>query len=164
MVLTPYCADRACEIAELYCCAVHAIDSSIYSEAQKAAWAPVPPDYTFWAARLAVKQPWLVIIDNRVAGFIELDPDGHIDCTYVHPDYQGKGVAACLYRHLETIAIGRGMLRLFVEASEVARPFFKRMGFAMVRENAVKRHGMILNNYTMEKYLSGVRSAGRGPG
>lgn len=141
------------EIADLFYQSVHAIDSSVYTVEQKAAWAPTPIDYAFWSARLEAKKPFVAIVNNQVAGFIELDADGHIDCTYTHPDFQGMGVASKLYEHLLAEAIKRNLQRLYVEASIIAKPFFEHRGFAVFRGNAVQRHGESLVNFSMEKSL-----------
>ncbi len=148
-----YSAKYAEAVADLFHAAVHAIDPAIYDAAQKAVWAPTPPDYEFWARRLEHKRPWLAFIDGRVAGFIELDADGHIDCTYVHPDFQRRGVATALYRHLEAEALKRGIKRLYVEASCVAESFFIQQGFQRIAENCVERGGVRLVNYTMDKWI-----------
>ena len=153
MKITSYTPDKACEIADLFYQAVQAVDTSVYSEAQKAVWAPLPVDYTFWAARLAVKQPFLAIKQGRVAGFIELEADGHIDCLYTHPCYQRQGVAAALYAYLESEAEARHLRRLYVEASCVAQSFFSTRGFRVIRENHLQRQGVSLINTLMEKRL-----------
>ncbi|MFS1944996.1 GNAT family N-acetyltransferase [Vibrio lentus] len=74
------------------------------------------------------------IVDNQVAGFIEFDGDGHIDCTYTHPNYQGQGVASALYQYVFKVAKSRGLSRLYVEASLVAIPFFEKWGFVVVKK------------------------------
>lgn len=144
------------EIADLFYASVHAIDESIYTHEQKSAWAPAPIDYAFWAARLKTKQPFVALVEKRVAGFIELDADGHIDCTYTHPDFQGMGVASKLYEHLLAEAISRNIKRLYVEASIIAKPFFEHRGFSVFRKNEVQRNGVSLVNFSMEKNLSPV--------
>lgn len=154
MQIQQYTADRAQEVADVFHQSVHGIDPDLYTGEQQEAWAPSPPDYQVWAERLSVKQPFIAIIDNRVAGFIELDPDGHIDCTYTHPDFQGRGVAGTLYDYLLREARRKGLVRLYVEASLVAKPFFERRGFALLQENKVHRNGETLINYSMEKWLS----------
>ncbi|WP_231517059.1 GNAT family N-acetyltransferase [Marinobacterium lacunae] len=88
-----------------------------------------------------------------MAGFIELDTDGHIDCTYTHPDFQRMGVASTLYEYLLEEASTRKIKRLYVEASLIAKPFFERRGFSVVRKNEVQRNGVTLVNFSMEKHL-----------
>ena len=154
MEIELYTENRAAEITNLFHQAVHAIDESVYTVEQKEAWAPTPPDYEYWKERLNKKRPFVAIIHDRVAGFMELDADGHIDCTYTHPEFQGQGVASTLYQHLLLEAKGRGLKRLYVEASLPAKPFFKQRGFSVVQRNNVQRHGVTLVNFTMEIYLS----------
>lgn len=153
MKIQHYTQDRAVEIADLFHQSVHAIDSSVYTPEQKEVWAPTPPDYAFWEQRLNNKKPYLAIIDNQVAGFIELDCDGHIDCTYTHPNYQGQGVASALYQYVLKIARSGGLSRLYVEASLVAMPFFEKRGFVVVKKNELHRQGLTLINFDMEMLL-----------
>lgn len=46
------------------------------------------------------KKPLIALIENRLVGFIALDADGHIDCAYTLPDFQGQGMASALFEHL----------------------------------------------------------------
>lgn len=154
MNITLYQPEMARELAELFHRAVHAIDASLYTPAQQEAWAPTPTDYRFWQQRLDRKRPWVIRRDNgQLAGFIELDPDGHIDCLYVDPGCQRRGVAGLLYDHLEALARSRGLGRIYVEASLVARPFFEHRGFRVLCRNELRRHGQGLVNFSMEKRL-----------
>lgn len=141
-------------IADLYHAAVHAIDPTVYSKEQQEAWAPTPPDKVFWKERLAQKQPFVAWREGRIVGFMELEADGHIDCAYTHPAFQGQGVAAALYAHLEANARQAGMARLYVEASHLIRPFFERRGFHCVQTNQVCLGRVSLTNFTLEKPLS----------
>ncbi|WP_227814988.1 GNAT family N-acetyltransferase [Nitrogeniibacter aestuarii] len=149
-----YSEEWANEIADVFYLAVHAIDTSIYTQEQKEVWAPAPIDYEIWRARLDKKKPFVAIVRNRVAGFIELDADGHIDCTYTHPEFQRAGVASSLYEFLLKNAEESGIKRLYVEASLVAMPFFMNRGFTVIQKNNLERNGVSLVNFSMERYLS----------
>lgn len=151
--IEPYSSDKAKALTDLFYRSVHAIDPKLYSETDKEAWAPTPSDYWFWAKRLARKQPWLALIEGRIVGFMELEADGHIDCVYVDPDYQGRGVAKTLMNHILSIARANGTPSLTVEAAKSAQGFFAQMGFKPLHENRVTRNGRILINYTMKKRL-----------
>ncbi|MCG7535988.1 GNAT family N-acetyltransferase [Pseudoalteromonas sp. OOF1S-7] len=153
MEIQHYQACWARDITDLFHAAVHAIADEVYDQQQKALWAPSPPDYAFWSRRLEQKQPWVALSNGQVVGFIELDHDGYIDCTYVHPDYQGMGVAGALYDQVETQAITRGLSRLYVEASKPARRFFAARGFIQIKQNHIERQGIVLSNFLMEKRL-----------
>lgn len=153
MEIIEYSAKRAEEIADLFYNAVHFIDSSIYCDEQKHAWAPSPIDYDKWKARLAHTKPFLLLIHDQVAGFIELEADGHIDCTYVSAKFQRKGVATKLLKHVIAVAKDQGLTHLYVEASIVAKPFFEKFGFVLEKENRVIRDSIMLVNYTMRMGL-----------
>lgn len=148
-----YSAEKAMEIADLFHLSVHAIDPSVYTPEQKEAWAPTPSNYEFWSKRLNEKRPFIAIIDDKVVGFMELDVDGHIDCTYTHPDFQGQGIASTLYEYLLSEAKKRDIKHLYVEASLIAKSFFEHRGFSVVKKNVVQRNGVSLVNLSMEKYL-----------
>lgn len=154
MEIQSYSAKWAVEIADLFHKSVHAIDSAIYTSEQKEAWAPTPPDYVRWSERLNEKKPFIAIVNDRVVGFIELDADGHIDCIYTHPDFQGNGVATALYAYLLVEAKNRNIKRLYVEGSLIAKSFFEHRGFSVVKKNELSRNGVTLVNFVMENYLS----------
>ncbi|QUM84017.1 GNAT family N-acetyltransferase [Moritella sp. 28] len=154
MEIKSYSAEWAIEVADLFHQSVHTIDPSVYTPEQKEAWASTPPDYAKWSLRLDEKRPFVAIINGLVAGFIELDADGHIDCTYTHPNFQGMGVASALYAHLLAEAKLRNIERLYVEASFIAKPFFEHRGFSVIKRNTFQRNGVTLVNFTMERYIS----------
>ncbi|WP_028470700.1 GNAT family N-acetyltransferase [Neptunomonas japonica] len=149
MRLIEYSPDRAREIADLFYESVHAIDSSIYSDEQKDSWAPTPVNYSEWEKRLDRKKPYLLVIKDEVAGFIELESDGHIDCAYVAPRFHRKGIATHLLKHVMVVAKNSGLKQLHVEASIVAEPLFEKAGFFVENENQVIRHNIVLINYSM---------------
>ncbi len=149
-------------LADIFHTAVHAIDPALYTPAAQEAWAPTPPDYPFWKARLetnGLRQTFIATVAGETVAFMEYLPDeqensGYIDCTYTHPDYQGKGIAGALYRHLEAHAQKQKTKFLKVDASKAAEPFFLRRGFIAGQENHVLRHGQTLTNVSMHKVLT----------
>lgn len=149
-----YRDEWASQLADIYHRAVHAIAPSLYSSAAKEVWAPTPPDYGWWAERLASTSPGVALVSGQLAGFIEFGGDGHIDCLYTDPAYQGKGVAAALYARVLAQAKESGLRFLTVDASLAARPFFERRGFSVTRENQLQRNGATLCNFSMCKSLN----------
>jgi len=148
-----YTSDMARQVTDVFYESVHGIDYSIYSDAQKNAWAQLPRQYDSWVMRLMFKQPYVAMVNEQMVGFIELDPDGHIDCMYALPEFQRQGVGSALYAHLLEQAEMKKMKRLYVEASFVARPFFEAKGFHLVEENQIDREGEVITNFTMELSL-----------
>jgi len=90
---------------------------------------------------------------DQPTGFIELQPDGHIDCFYRDPEHAGSGVGAALDDHLEDQARRQGITRLWVEASDAAKRFFLRQGFGVLERREFARNGVTLHNWAMEKHL-----------
>ena len=145
-----YRPDDARAIAEIFCAAIHAIARDFYTEAQCLAWSPREPDYPYWKQRCALKQPFVFERNGEIAGFLELDDDGHIDCAYVNPRHQRQGVMSALIRHAIETAAARRLERVFVEASIPAKAVFEKSGFTVIREHRVRVRGERLKNYSME--------------
>ncbi|EHQ05728.1 GNAT family N-acetyltransferase [Leptonema illini] len=149
-----YSPTMAHQIADLFHASIHRVACRDYTAEELAVWAPFPIDYDHWLERLNRKQPAVAVDSNEttVLGFAELDPDGHIDCFYVHPDHQRRGVGIALMQAIAEKAEEIGLRRLFAEVSITAKPFFLQMGFTVVRPNLAARGGMLLKNYIMERF------------
>jgi len=88
-----------------------------------------------------------------VAGFVSIEPDGHIDFLFVHKARQRQGIgSALLDRAIEQARLW-GLSEVFTEASITARPFFKAHGFAIVKQQTVICRGVEMTNFVMEKTL-----------
>lgn len=153
MAVHPYNSKKAHEITSLFHICVHSINSSFYSKEEQEAWSPTPPDFENWQRRLDLKKPFLWIEQKKVLGFIELEENGHVDCLYVHPEFQRQGIAKKLLDHVEKIAHSNRVEKLYTEASKLARPLFEQQGFRYIKTNEIPRKDVVLINYTMEKIL-----------
>ncbi|WP_052261785.1 GNAT family N-acetyltransferase [Leisingera sp. ANG-M1] len=148
-------AGDAAALANVFKSAVHGIASQFYSPEQIAAWCPeAPPEEAFRQKMSDGRAVWVAAdaADIPVA-FIDLEADGHIDMLFCDPIAAGQGVAAALYRRLEAAAQRQGIGLLYVEASEAARGFFERMGFALDKRRDFERRGVKIHNYRMVKIL-----------
>lgn len=130
---------------------IREVASRDYTEAQVDAWAEV--DRGAWATYRLSRPTWVAIHGEELVGFTDLEPDGHLDMMFVHPAYQGIGVATLLLATVETAAIAQGTSRLFTEASLSARPFFEKRGFRVLAAQQVELSGLLLTNFRMEKHL-----------
>lgn len=148
-------------VAEIFTSAVHEIASQVYTPEQCLAWSAREVNYEHWRKRCELKRPFLGIVDGEVAGFLELDPDGHIDCAYVNPRFQRRGVVTELVQHAVTTCFDLGLPRVYVEASICAKPMFEKLGFVTTSENIVRIRDIELLNYRMEKRKP---ESGAGPG
>lgn len=141
------------QVAQLFHDTIRSVNLRDYTEQQVKAWAPDDIHFRDWEERCSKKYTLVAEIEGIIAGFAELDEDGHIDCFYSHKDFQGQGVGRLLYNGIENEAKNRGLTRLFVEASVTAKPFFMKMGFTIIKEQIVEVRGTEFTNFLIEKYL-----------
>jgi putative acetyltransferase len=147
----------AAGLADVFFRSVRQVALSDYTAAQVAAWAPEPPAPEQVHRTAGDGRLTLVAVDDddRVVGFTNLEPDGHIDHLFVAPEAAGHGIASRLYEAIEEAARKQGISRLFTEASELARRVFQRKGFVVLeRQDKVLREVPIYN-YKMAKDLTG---------
>lgn len=153
MMIRDFQPADAAALAQLYFEAARRLGARHYSPAQVAAWAPAPADPAAVLARASDGRITLVAVgeNGAAAGYADLEADGHIDHLYVHPDAAGRGVASALLDALTARARTLGIRRLYVEASETARPVFEKKGFAIRRRRAFAVRGVPIHNYAMER-------------
>jgi putative acetyltransferase len=140
-------------LADIFQRAVREIARKDYSPVQVAAWAPEMRDIEGFAARRTAKPTFVAEYGGQVAGFTDLDGDGHIDMFYVNPDCQRRGVASAMLRFLAERGQSERRKRLFGTVSITARPVFERHGFKVLAYQTVETNGQALGNYRMEKLL-----------
>ena len=141
-------------IAEIFSRAIHEIAIEDYTREQCEAWASPKPNPEHWEARCGIKRPFVAKVDRRIAGFLELDPDGHIDCAYVNPDFKRRGVMTALVRHAVLVGSERAIGSLCVEASLCIKPLFEKLGFVTQCRREVEIRGQCLTNFEMILNLS----------
>jgi len=152
--------DRDAEAtARIYFDAVRVGARDYYDEVQRRAWASSIPETPPWRARLKSQTSFVAERDGAVTGFMTLKSDGCIDLAFVTPEAMGTGVARQLYERLLAEAAAMGLRRLHTEASYLARPFFERQGWSVVKQQTVERDGVALTNFVMEKHLSPMKTS-----
>ena len=122
-----------------------------YDQAQRDAWCPeIPQASQENCDRLAGADSVVAELDGTVIGFMSLEKDGHLDMAFVAPEHMGQGVAGALYDQLFAKAQHRGLCRLNTEASHLARGFFARKGWQVVKPETVTRRGVSLERFRMQ--------------
>lgn len=149
MIIRHFTLSDSKKIADLFHGSVHSISTYVYSKEQLEAWAPTPLNYTEWKTRLKQTKPFVATINNVIVGFIEIEPDGHINCMYVHHNYQRQGIASAMFGYASKEATKNGCQAMYVEACILAKAFFLKMGFDVLSENIVKKNNQELINYSM---------------
>ncbi|PDT18150.1 GNAT family N-acetyltransferase [Rhizobium sp. J15] len=150
ILIRPYAPDDVDATIEIFLRSIHEVSSKDYSAAEIEAWAKVE-DRSLWAERRMSRPAWTAEIGGKPVGFSDLTGDGCLDMMFVHPEFQGVGVATRLLRRVEEEALRLGYGRIYTEASRTARPFFERQGFRMVARQIVEKRGQSLENFLMEK-------------
>jgi GNAT superfamily N-acetyltransferase len=140
-------------LMQLFYDTVHQVNCCDYTPDQLDAWAPQTMSEVDWRSRLSQPMTLVAVQNAEIVGFCELALDGHIGCFYCHYQHQGQGVGTALLDHIEAIARQQSIPRLYTEASITARPFFERRGFETLGAQQVRRQGIVLRNYTMQKIL-----------
>ncbi len=151
--IRPFMPEDAPALAGVFRRSTEELGPRDYSPAQVAAWASRVPDASAFRSRLTDGRKVFVAELGKPVGFIDLEPDGHIDLLYVTPDVAGTGVAVALYKTLEQAARQTGLTRLYTEASEAARRFFLKQGFTELHRRDFDLSGIKIHNYAMEKRL-----------
>lgn len=153
LTLRDYRDEDLASVVALFTAAVHQGTADHYDDAQRAAWAPRPPDLERWRQRLAADQVVLAEAGDDLGGFIGYRDDGYIEFLFTAPSQLRQGVASRLYAAVEARLRTQGATALFTEASRAARPFFLRQGFVVEAEEQVGRNGVTLQRFRMRKLL-----------
>ncbi|WP_234572522.1 GNAT family N-acetyltransferase [Rhodohalobacter sp. 614A] len=142
------------QIAQLFHDTIRTVNLGDYTEEQVKVWAPDDIHFRDWNAKCSSKFTLVAESEGIIAGFAQLDFDGHIDCFYCHKDFQGQGVGKLLYSGLENEAQKQGLNKLYVEVSITAKPFFLKMGFTSKKKQEIIVRGVCLINFRMEKIIA----------
>jgi putative acetyltransferase len=142
------------QIARLFHQTIREVNINDYSVNQVKAWAPDDIYFRDWVSICSEKFTYVADDSGTIAGFGELESDGHIDCFYCHKNYQRMGVGKKIYQAIEAKACELKIHRLYTEASITAKPFFLHMGFSIIKKQQVERKGESFINYAMEKNLT----------
>lgn len=146
-----YYNGQSAAVANIFYAAVHETAIEHYSPEQINAWAPLPIDYDYWRHKCELKRPFLYVDGDAICGFIEFDPDGHIDCHYIAPEFSRQGVGGKLLLHVLNMADSLQLPRVYVEASHLAKGLYLKHGFRVVRPNQAERGGVVIENWIMER-------------
>ena len=143
------------QIAQLFHNTVRKINIQDYSKEQVKAWSPDDIYFRDWQQICSRSITYVAVEQDKILGFGELEPNGHIDCFYIHAQHQRQGIGRRIYQSIEIKAIELKLTRLFTEASITAKPFFLSQGFGMITAQKVSCRGESFTNYLMDKKIHG---------
>lgn len=147
MLIREYQTSDCKEITELFYNTVHTVNANDYTKEQLSVWATGQVDLEKWNESLQEHFSVVVVDDEIIVGFGDIDNTGYLDRLFVHTDYQGKGIATTICNQLEQ-AVKEDIT---THASITAKPFFEKRGYKIVKEQQVERQGIFLTNYVMIK-------------
>lgn len=131
------------------------IGPAAYEARQIAAWAARHPSAEKYRAR--VRGGAVIFVAEAPGGepvaYALLEPDGHLDHLYNHPEHTRQGLASQLLLAAENHAKSEGLTRLYTEASELARAAFERVEYTLLHRRDFDIDGVPIHNYAMEKRL-----------
>ncbi|MBT9382239.1 GNAT family N-acetyltransferase [Pseudooceanicola sp. CBS1P-1] len=157
LLIRPMTVSDHAAVARIFFCAVHEGTRAAYSAAQRRAWAGETIDLPAWQRRLEGMTGFVATRDEEPVGVLTLDAiadaQAHVDLAFVLPSQAGKGIGGQLLRRAEAWARSGGAGHMTTEASLVARPFFARHGWQVVRPEEILRRGVSLRRFRMRKDL-----------
>ncbi len=147
LILRKYKPSDCQALAELFYDTVHAVCKDDYSEKQLYAWATGTVDLIKWNQSFLSHYTIVAEINGNIAGFGDIDSNGYLDRLYVHKDFQRRGIGSSICSILENMVDSD---KIITHASITAKGFFEKRGYKVIKEQQVKRQGIILTNYIME--------------
>lgn|SRR5690606_20113789 len=154
MLVRNFIPGEETELRRVFMSSVHELARGFYTPEQLDAWAPAVHDEQDWANRIAVLRPFVAIIEDRVAGYADLQDDGYIDHFFVSGEFAARGVGSALMQHVHAVAAKRGLRRLFAQVSLSAEGFFARHGFQVDQRQTVVVAGVHMENSRMSRTLT----------
>ncbi len=142
-------------IGALYTETVRNVNSIDYPAEQIDVWSLSGHDSERWKKHVAEQYFVLALIDDVIAGFGSIDPNGYLDFMYVHKDYQRMGVAKALLGEIERKAVEQKNPQIYSHVSKTARGFFEKFGYKHVRDLNDPYKGVIFINNLMVKNFAG---------
>ena len=147
MIIREYQIADCKEITELFYNIVHTVNAKDYTKEQLEVWAPKEVDLEKWNQTLQEHYSIVAIENEIIVGFGDIDKTGYLDHLFVHTDYQRKGIATVICNQLEQTVQGN----IITHSSITAKPFFEKRGYQVLKEQYVKRQGILLKNFCLKK-------------
>lgn len=141
----------ALSLRQVYESAVSQLTVGEYNLAQRTAWIQASADPKYWLRVLERIQPTVTLMDGKIAGYFDLQPDGLIDHFYVAASFAHQGVARAMMDEILQRAKLCDLSEIHAYVSLTAQPFFTRYGFEVVYRQNVEVGGQQLENARMCK-------------
>lgn len=137
----------------VYESAVSELTAREYTQEQRIAWIQASQAPERWRATLERIQPTVVVIDDVIGAYFDLQPDGLIDQFYVAAPFAHQGIARQMMTEILRRARQQRLPEIYAYVSLTAQPFFARNGFEIVFAQKIELGGQVLENARMRKVL-----------
>ena len=151
----------AAALEELGRAAIGAIGPEAYSEEQVEAWLAHYPGADYYEGHAEAGSLFFIAADeddNPVA-YALLEPNGHLDHLYCHPDHTKEGIASNLLETAALYAKYHGITHLFTEASEIAKSAFESAGYTAMKKRTFEIEGVEITNWAMVREIELAKPA-----
>ncbi|RZS99987.1 GNAT family N-acetyltransferase [Aquimarina brevivitae] len=114
--------------------------SAVFTPAEIKMYSRLATNRLYWLDRFKHSHIYNAKLNGEVVGSVCMDSEGHLDFIFVHPRYQGQGIAKELYDTIEQVSIENELDVLTTEINSFTKSFFEKNGF-VINKNAVKEVG-----------------------
>ena len=154
MTLRRYRPGEEEELWQLFHNTIRNVNTRDYTEEQVRVWAPDTVDPDKWRRRIEGINPFVVVEDDMIVGYSDLQTSGLIDHFFVHHEHQRRGVGSRLMTAIHEEAERLELDQLHSHVSITARPFYEAHGFHVEKEQTVEDGGLTFRNFLMRKQLT----------
>ena len=137
------------ELWELFYNTIHTINIHDYNQTQVDSWAPADLDINIAIKKFREINPFVVIKNEKIVGYADIQSDGYIDHFYCHHQFQRQGVGRFLFSMIKEKALKNGISQMYSNVSITAKPFFEAMGFWVEKEQIVEVKNQEFKNFRM---------------
>lgn len=141
------------DITHLFKHTIETVASKNYSAQEIKSWSAGAKNTDNWLKRIDTHYFLLVKVNQTLVGMASLEENGYLDVIYVHPKYQGQGIASDLLNKMEEKAKMYGHSEITSDVSITAKPFFLHKGYEIIQPQLVYCRGLYLRNYNVRKSL-----------
>ncbi len=140
-------------LRDIFYSSIHENAKGYYSDIQLNAWAPSEVGEQKWANRIKGINPFVIVGNEEILGYADLQDSGYIDHFFVKGGQSNKGIGTELMKWILAEAEKRGIKKLTSDVSLAAQAFFTKMGFEIVRKKKVMINDVELENALMIKTI-----------
>lgn len=140
------------QIIELFNNSIRNVCKNDYNQAQINVWAKTPEtiDRNVWHQTFSQSNSWVVELDNKIVGFINIYNNGYLDKLYVDHKHQRCGIATLLCDQAENIPTSQ----VNSDVSKTALPFFTNRGYKVQSEETKIINHVPILRYKMQKKIN----------